>query len=102
MTTESRAHALDTARELLAATEAAVSPVLAGLEFPAERWQLVMAADDYGAAASFGTRLLELPERRFTDVSEVVACLVSVCRDAAFRMPMGEMLSHLRQGRGPR
>lgn len=54
--------------------------ILDGLSFPAERWQIVTAADFYGADVATCQRLRMLPlrNRPYRDLQEVVRALESV------------------------
>ena len=51
--------------------------ILDGLAFPAERWQIVTAADFYGADVATCQRLRTLPvrSRPYRDLQEVVRAL---------------------------
>ena len=45
---------------------------LAGLRFPAERWQIVAWANDYGADAFTMDDLHNLPRRSYRDIRDVI------------------------------
>ena len=45
---------------------------LAGLRFPAERWQIVAWANDYGANAFTMDDLHNLPRRSYRDIRDVI------------------------------
>lgn len=49
--------------------------VLADLDFPAQRWQLIAAAEMYGCDAVTRTILERAPEQRFHTLPELVAVL---------------------------
>lgn len=51
--------------------------VLDGLSFPAERWEIVAAADFYGADVHTSRRLRNLPprDRPYRDLQEVLRAL---------------------------
>ncbi|GAA3222759.1 hypothetical protein GCM10017691_09160 [Pseudonocardia petroleophila] len=49
--------------------------VLAGVTFPAAKWQLIIHAEDYGADASTRTDLWGLPAGTYDSVGAVVAAL---------------------------
>ena len=46
--------------------------VLAGQRFPAERWELIVGADHYGADALTKTELHALPAVRFRTLADVL------------------------------
>jgi hypothetical protein len=46
--------------------------VLAGLVFPAERWELIAHADAYGADAMSKAELHQLPECKFRSLGDVL------------------------------
>ncbi|MBW0136186.1 DUF2795 domain-containing protein [Pseudonocardia abyssalis] len=49
--------------------------VLAGVAFPAAKWQLIIHAEDYGADASTRTELWGLPAGTYDGLGAVVAAL---------------------------
>ncbi|ALE81338.1 hypothetical protein WY02_26505 [Pseudonocardia sp. AL041005-10] len=49
-----------------------VGPVLAGLAFPAQRWQVLAEADAWGAPGVLRRLLAELPSGRYADLDSVV------------------------------
>jgi Protein of unknown function (DUF2795) len=52
--------------------------VLAGQQFPAERWQLIVGAEFYGADAQSRRELQTLPPKRYTSLAEVLSTIHSV------------------------
>lgn len=54
---------------------ARVSQVLAGVPFPAAKWQLIIHGEDYGADATTRTQLWGLPAGVYADVRAVFAAL---------------------------
>jgi hypothetical protein len=54
------------------AAERRVSQVLAGVAFPAARWQLVMHAEEYGADAATRAQLWALRVRTYADLTAVL------------------------------
>lgn len=52
-----------------------VRQVLAGLPFPAEKWQLIMYAEEYGADATTRSDLWALPVGSYPDLSAVLRSL---------------------------
>jgi hypothetical protein len=52
-----------------------LSQVLAGIEFPAAKWQLIMYAEDYGADAATRAELWSLPTGSYADLTRVFAAL---------------------------
>lgn len=52
--------------------------VLAGQQFPAERWQLIVGAEFYGADAQSRLELQALPPRRYTSLAEVLSTIHNV------------------------
>jgi hypothetical protein len=52
-----------------------IGQVLAGLEFPAAKWQLIMHAEDYGADAYTRAELWSLPLGTYADRGAVLAAL---------------------------
>ena len=55
--------------------EQAVRQVLRGLNFPAERWQVITQAELYGVDGTTRSRLWELPRRRYRSPTDVTAAL---------------------------
>jgi len=49
--------------------------VLAGLRFPATRWQLVAQADYYGADSKSRTELGRLPAGLYRDLAAVISAI---------------------------
>jgi hypothetical protein len=49
-----------------------LATVLRNVTFPAARWQLLAAADAYGADVISKTELHDLPEREYRTVGEVI------------------------------
>jgi hypothetical protein len=47
--------------------------VLAGVSYPAEKWDIIACAEIYGVAAPTRRRLYHLPVRRYVSASEVAA-----------------------------
>jgi hypothetical protein len=52
--------------------------VLAGQQFPAERWQLIVGAEHYGADAQTRQELQALPPRRYISLAEVLNTISSM------------------------
>jgi hypothetical protein len=52
-----------------------VSQVLAGMVYPAAKWQLLMAAEEYGADASTRAELWSLPTGEYADLDAVLSAL---------------------------
>ncbi len=52
-----------------------IREVLAGLPFPAPRWEIVAHAQHWGAAAGCVTELMQLPARDYRDLRDVVGAL---------------------------
>jgi hypothetical protein len=59
--------------------------VLAGQEFPAERWELIVGADFYGADALTKAELHALPAVRFRSLADVLHAVERVRKDALDR-----------------
>ncbi|MEJ8278149.1 hypothetical protein [Pseudonocardia spirodelae] len=57
----------------------AARPVLAGLAFPAQRWQVLAEADAWGAPGVLRRLLVDLPVGEYADLSAVL--------EAALRTP---------------
>ena len=51
--------------------------VLAGQQFPAERWQLIVGAEFYGADAQSRHELQALPPKRYASLAEVLSTIHS-------------------------
>ena len=47
--------------------------VLAGVSYPAEKWDIIACAEIHGVAAPTRRRLYHLPVRRYVSASEVAA-----------------------------
>jgi hypothetical protein len=54
-----------------------VSQVLAGMDYPAAKWQLLMQAEEYGADASTRAELWSLPTGQYADLDAVLSALRS-------------------------
>ncbi len=54
---------------------ARVSQVLAGMSFPAAKWQLIIHGEDYGADATTRSQLWGLPAGVYADLRAVHAAL---------------------------
>jgi hypothetical protein len=52
-----------------------IGQVLAGLSFPAARWQVLAQADHYGADSVSRAQLSTLPVHNYPDLAEVLAAL---------------------------
>lgn len=52
-----------------------ISQVLAGIPFPAAKWQLIMHAEAYGADAASRAELWGLPTGSYPDLPSVLASL---------------------------
>jgi hypothetical protein len=52
-----------------------IQQVLAGLAFPAERWQVIAQAQYYGAGPAYSTELAQLPARTYQSLREVAIAL---------------------------
>jgi hypothetical protein len=50
---------------------------LAGISYPAQRWQLVTWADFNAASAETCARLLALPERAYRSLADVISALAA-------------------------
>jgi hypothetical protein len=59
--------------------------VLAGQQFPAERWELIVVADLYGADAFTKSELHALPAVRFRSLADVLHAVERVRTDALER-----------------
>jgi hypothetical protein len=59
--------------------------VLAGQQFPAERWELIVVADLYGADAFTKSELHALPAVRFRSLADVLHAVERVRKDALER-----------------
>ncbi|MER5673705.1 hypothetical protein [Pseudonocardia alni] len=54
---------------------AAVRPVLAGLSFPAQRWQVLAEADAWGAPGVLRRVLADLPVGEYADLTAVLGAV---------------------------
>ncbi len=61
--------------------------VLAGQQFPAERWELIVRADFYGADALSKGELHALPAVRFRSLADGLHAVERVRKDALDRQP---------------
>lgn len=52
-----------------------ITQVLAGLAFPAAKWQIVMQAEEYGADSATREQLWSLPTGSYPDLRAVLASL---------------------------
>lgn len=52
-----------------------LSYVLAGIPFPAAKWQLIMHAEEYGADAASRAELWALPASSYPDLRSVLSAL---------------------------
>ena len=59
--------------------------VLAGLPFPAAKWQLIMHAEDYGADAETRAELWSLPPGTYQDLRTVLVALDAAAAPPARR-----------------
>ena len=59
--------------------------VLAGQQFPAERWELIVGADLYGADALTKADLHALPAVRFRSLADVLHAVERCRADAVLR-----------------
>jgi len=59
--------------------------VLAGLEFPAAKWQLIMHGEEYGADAETRAELWSLPSRTYQDLRTVLVALDAAAAPPARR-----------------
>jgi hypothetical protein len=59
--------------------------VLAGQQFPAERWELIVGADLYGADALTKSELHSLPAVRFRSLADVLHAVERCRADAVLR-----------------
>jgi uncharacterized protein DUF2795 len=50
--------------------------VLAGLRFPAQRWQVIAEAQHWGATSAFLDELITLPAREYRDLRDVATALL--------------------------
>jgi Protein of unknown function (DUF2795) len=55
-----------------------VTQVLAGLVFPAAKWQLIMKAEEYGADGATRAELWALPTGSYRDLPAVLGALAAV------------------------
>ncbi|BBG03674.1 MULTISPECIES: DUF2795 domain-containing protein [Pseudonocardia] len=58
----------------------ALRHVLAGLALPAQRWQILAHATDWGAPASLRQRLAALPEGTYRSYEAIVAAALAALR----------------------
>lgn len=56
-------------------TDQRLRPVLAGLSFPAQRWQVIAEAEHYGADARTRQELHVLPDARFESYASLLWAL---------------------------
>lgn len=49
--------------------------ILAGLSYPAEKWQITTCAEIYGADVHTRRSLYQLPSRAYADAAEITAAL---------------------------
>lgn len=54
-----------------------VSQALAGMAFPAAKWQLIMHAEEYGADGATRAELWALPRGSYSDPTAVLAALAA-------------------------
>lgn len=59
--------------------------VLAGQRFPAERWELIVGADHYGADALTKAELHSLPAVRFRSLADVLHAVERCRKDSLAR-----------------
>jgi len=59
--------------------------VLAGQQFPAERWELIVGADFYGADALTKSELHALPAVRFRSLADVLHAVERLRKDGLER-----------------
>jgi Protein of unknown function (DUF2795) len=64
-----------------------IRDVLAGVRFPAPRWQLVAQAQHWGATPSCITELVALPVREYRNLNDVAAAIAQQRSGAAGRPP---------------
>lgn len=62
-------------RRNIGAATRRLGQVLAGAEFPAAKWQLVMHAEHYGADADTRSELWSLPPGTYGDLGDVLVAL---------------------------
>jgi hypothetical protein len=65
--------------------------VLNGLEFPAERWQVIAQAQYYGAGTAYTGELTRLPVRTYQSLREVAVELSKVRRSGLTRAAMAPL-----------
>lgn len=73
-----------------------ISQVLAGLPFPAAKWQIVMQAEDYGADAATRAELWALPAHGYPDLSAVLVALGIVAARPSYPTPPSRVVTRLR------
>ncbi|WP_219416969.1 DUF2795 domain-containing protein [Pseudonocardia nigra] len=52
-----------------------ISQVLAGITYPAAKWQLIMQAEEYGADAGTRAELWALPTGTYADLAAVITAV---------------------------
>ncbi|GAA4877551.1 DUF2795 domain-containing protein [Actinomycetospora straminea] len=62
--------------------------VLDGQQFPLRRWQILVAADDYGVDARTRTKLEQIPDRPYADAGDVMIALAMTPAHLAARTPL--------------
>jgi hypothetical protein len=62
-----------------------LSQVLAGQQFPAERWELIVVADLYGADALTKSELHSLPAVRFRSLADVLHAVERIRKESLDR-----------------
>jgi hypothetical protein len=67
--------------------EVGIRDVLAGVRFPAPRWQLVAHAQHWGATPSCVTELVALPVRDYRSLNDVAAAIAAQRSGSAHRPP---------------
>ena len=55
-----------------------MSPVLDGLTYPAQRWQILVQAELYGAATTTKDVLRRLPQGSYADTGEVTRTVAAL------------------------
>jgi hypothetical protein len=63
--------------------------ILAGLVFPAHRWQVIAQAQYYGAGADFLLALDRLPTRTYSNIGEVLTQLTELASGSRPARPPG-------------
>jgi hypothetical protein len=77
---------MTTARNDIDPMALGIQQVLAGLDFPAERWQVIAQAQYYGAGPAYTTELAQLPARTYQSLREVAVELYRLRRHRATRV----------------